>query len=113
MNNVKILQEMGYEVHYASNFDTIVYGNDNSRLEGTGIICHQIDFERSPFSKNVKIAYKQLKKLMLDEKYDFIHCHMPMSGVLARAAAQKVRKVQALSAYMETLSGQPDVCCKI
>lgn len=92
MNNVKILQEMGYEVHYASNFDTIVYGNDNSRLEGTGIICHQIDFERSPFSKNVKIAYKQLKKLMLDEKYDFIHCHMPMSGVLARAAAQKVRK---------------------
>ena len=73
MNNVKILQEMGYEVHYASNFDTIVYGNDNSRLEGMGIICHQIDFERSPFSKNVKIAYKQPKKLMLDEKYDFIH----------------------------------------
>ena len=38
MNNVKILQEMGYEVHYAANFNTIVYGNDNSRLDGTGII---------------------------------------------------------------------------
>lgn len=92
MNNVKILKEMGYEVHYAANFNTVVYGNDNSRLEGTGIVCHQIDFERSPFSKNVKIAYEQLEKLMLDEEYDLIHCHMPMSGVVTRIAAQKVRK---------------------
>lgn len=92
MNNVRILQEMGYEVHYAANFNTIVYGDDNSRLDGTGIIRHQIDFERSPFSKNVKIAYNQLETLMLNEEYDLIHCHMPMSGVVARIAAQKVRK---------------------
>ena len=26
MNNVKILQEMGYEIHYAANFDVVVYG---------------------------------------------------------------------------------------
>lgn len=37
MNNVKILQEMGYEIHYAANFDVVVYGKDNSRLMGTGI----------------------------------------------------------------------------
>mgnify|MGYP004460296333 CR=1 FL=1 len=92
MNNVKILQEMGYEVHYAANFNTIVYGEDNKRLDGTGIICHQIDFERSPFSKNVKIAYKQIEELMFNGEYDLIHCHMPMSGVIARVAAQKVRK---------------------
>ena len=35
MNNVKILQEMGYEIHYAANFDVVVYGKDNSRLMGT------------------------------------------------------------------------------
>lgn len=92
MNNVKILQEMGYEVHYAANFNTIVYGEDNKRLDGTGIVCHQVDFERSPFSKNVKIAYKQIEELMFNEEYDLIHCHMPMSGVVARVAAQKVRK---------------------
>ena len=34
MNNVKILQEMGYEIHYAANFDVVVYGKDNSRLMG-------------------------------------------------------------------------------
>ena len=33
MNNVKILQEMGYEIHYAANFDVVVYGKDNSRLD--------------------------------------------------------------------------------
>ena len=64
MNNVRILQKMGYEVHYASNFNNPSYGYDNSRLEGTGIICHQVDFERSPFKLKNAAAYRQLKKLM-------------------------------------------------
>lgn len=91
-NDVAILQEMGYEVHYAANFNVVVYGKDNSRLQGTGIICHQIDFTRSPFSKDVKKAYNQLEQLLLEESFDAIHCHMPMSGVIARKAAQAVRK---------------------
>ena len=36
MNNVRILQGMGYEVHYASNFWNPSYGSDNSRLNATG-----------------------------------------------------------------------------
>ncbi|MBO5483665.1 MAG: glycosyltransferase family 4 protein [Lachnospiraceae bacterium] len=92
MNNVKILQEMGYEVHYAANFHTIVYGKDNSRLDGTGVIRHQIDFERSPFSPSVRVSYRQLKKLLQEEQFDLIHCHMPMSAVVTRLAAQAVRK---------------------
>ncbi|MCH5266977.1 MAG: glycosyltransferase [Lachnospiraceae bacterium] len=101
MNNVKILQEMGYEVHYATDLDTVVYGTDNSRLEGTGIITHQIDFCRSPFSPGVRKSYQQLKELMLKEKFDLIHCHMPMSAVVGRLAAQSVyrktgRKVPVL-----------------
>ena len=38
MNNVHILQSMGFEVHYASNYNTPSYGTDNHRLDGTGII---------------------------------------------------------------------------
>ena len=64
MNNVKILQEMGYEVHYAANYDTPSYGTDNHRLDGTGIIRHQVDFVRSPYSmKNLRV-YRQLSRLM-------------------------------------------------
>lgn len=92
MNNVRILQKMGYEVHYATDLNNVVYGKDNSRLENTGIITHQIDFVRSPFSSGVKKSYLQLKQLMLSEKFDLIHCHMPMSGVITRLAAQKARK---------------------
>lgn len=87
MSNVHILQSMGYEVHYATNFKTPSYGNDNHRLEGTGIIQHQVDFNRSPFKlKNIYI-YIQLKKLMQKEQFDLVHCHTPMGGVMARLAA--------------------------
>lgn len=92
MNNVKILQKMGYEVHYATDLNNVVYGKDNSRLNNTGIITHQIDFVKSPFSSEVKKSYMQLKQLMLSESFDLIHCHMPMSGVIARLAAEKVRR---------------------
>ncbi len=92
MNNVHILQEMGYEVHYASNFNTVVYGKDNSRLDGTDIIRHQIDFERLPLPWKVHKAYKQIKELLLNEEFDIIHCHMPMSAVVARKAAEDVRR---------------------
>lgn len=90
MNNVKILQELGYEVHYASNYDMPVYTNNNDRLDGTGIIKHQIDFVRSPFhvKKNIK-ALKQLIKLMRNIKFSLVHCHTPMGGVLGRIAAFK------------------------
>lgn len=92
MNNVKILQEMGYEVHYAANYNTVVYGKDNHRLDGTGIIRHQIDFVRSPFSADTKRAYRQLVELLQENEFDLLHCHMPISGVLARAAAYSVQK---------------------
>lgn len=87
MSNVHILQSMGYEVHYAANYHTPSYGNDNHRLDGTGIIRHQIDFVRSPFQiQNIRV-YKQLKKLMAEERFDAVHCHTPMGGVMARLAA--------------------------
>ena len=92
MNNVKILQQMGYEVHYATDLNNVVYGKDNSRLEGTGIITHQIDFVKSPFSPAVKKSYRQLVELMEQESFDLIHCHMPMSAVVGRLAANAVRK---------------------
>lgn len=93
MNNVRILQEMGYEVHYASNFNNVSYGNDNSRLEGTGIVCHQVDFARSPFDiKANSRAYIQLKRIMDEHDFEIIHCHTPVGATYGRWAARKQRK---------------------
>lgn len=93
MNNVKTLQELGYEVHYASNFNNVSYGTDNSRLEGTGIICHQVDFARSPFDlKAHKKAVAQLKELMQKEDFSMLHCHTPVGAALSRLVAAPYRK---------------------
>lgn len=91
MNNVKLLQMDGYEVHYAANYNNPVYGDDNSRLDNTGIIRHQIDFVRSPFRivKHIK-AYIQLKRLMKEYKFDLVHCHTPVGGAIGRLSAKAV-----------------------
>lgn len=87
MNNVRILQQMGYEVHYASNYHMPSYGKDNRRLDGTGIVRHQIDFVRSPYSLKNRDVYMQLRRLMEQEGFQLVHCHTPMGGVMARLAA--------------------------
>lgn len=89
MNSVLLLQENGYEVHYATNYNYVFYGKDNSRLDGTGIIRHQIDFARSPYSKQTLTAYRQLDKLLTEIDFDVIHCHTPIGGILARIAGKK------------------------
>lgn len=91
MNNVKILQNMGAEIHYAANYDMPSYGTDNHRLDGTEIIRHQVDFERSPFNKKNLKAYRQLKRLMEQEHFDLVHCHTPMGAVLTRIVAHQTR----------------------
>ena len=95
MNNVHILQKMGYEVHYASNFHTPSYGTDNHRLDGTGIICHQIDFVRSPFDKRNFQVYRQMVELMRRENFSLVHCHTPMGPRIARPSPSPARRAPA------------------
>lgn len=87
-NDVKIMQEMGYEIHYASNFHYPVYPFDEKSLKEQGIILHQIDVSKSPLKirQNSK-AVLQLKRIIDGEGIRMIHCHNPMGGVAGRLAA--------------------------
>ncbi|ADL03173.1 glycosyl transferase group 1 [[Clostridium] saccharolyticum WM1] len=100
MENVKILQGLGYEVHYAANFKNPQYGNDNSRLKNSDVLCHQIDFARSPFRviQNMK-AYKQMRRLLNEEKYSILHCHTPVGGAIARLASTKCKNKEMKVIY--------------
>lgn len=49
MNDVKVMQDLGYEVHYASNFTNQVYSFDKEELVNRGIRFHHIDIEKQPF----------------------------------------------------------------
>ena len=76
-------KENGWQVDYASAGEETVLDCDNQ---------FKISIARSPFSlKNFK-AYKQLKKILIKNNYDLLHCHTPMGGVLGRLAAKSLRK---------------------
>lgn len=92
MNDVRLLMEKGYKIHYASDFKNPVYHMDIKKLRETGIQLHQISIHKSPFHivRNIK-AYTQLKKIIDDEDISLIHCHNPIGGVVGRLAAKKAK----------------------
>lgn len=76
-------KEQGWEVHYASLGEETIDCCDK-----TFDVC----FERSVFHKDNITAYKQLKKVIDDGKYDIIHCHTPIGAALTRLASRNARK---------------------
>ena len=82
---LKYFKENGYEVHVATS-------NDEEEKFDYCDKKHMITFERSPFKSNNLKAIKQMKKLLNQEKFDLVHCHTPMGGVVTRLAAKSFRK---------------------
>lgn len=80
---LKLLKDMGYEVHVATNGYEEFPNCD---------VKHTICIERSPYKFNNIKAIKQLKEIIKKEKFDIIHCHTPMGSVVTRLAAKKSRK---------------------
>lgn len=91
-NDIGILKNLGYEVHYAANCEIFDNKDKTQKLDSMGVIRHNIPFARNPFDKNNIMAYKMLKKMINEENFDIIHCHTPVGGVLTRIAARKSRK---------------------
>lgn len=99
MENIYILQEMGYEVHVACNFDV---GSTTSQQRIR-------EFKEELSMKNIKVynisvprtithildicrAYQQVKLISKHNRYALIHCHSPIGGVIARIGFRKFRK---------------------
>lgn len=80
---IKMLHDMEYEVHVATNgIEKFPYCDKK----------YTIPIERNPYKlKNLK-AIKELKKIIDKENYDIIHCHTPMGSVITRLAARHARK---------------------
>lgn len=87
-NDVKILQALGYEVHYASNFETSVYGTNHEQLQKLGVVLHPIPIRKSPCAvgNNLK-ALRELCRIIRKEQISVVHCHNPLGGVVGRLAS--------------------------
>ncbi len=95
MMNISLLQDMGYTVDVACNFE---FGNPMStesiedfkvRLKAIGVDAIQLPVNRRIYDlKNNGAAFIKTLKLMRGRKYRFVHCHTPVGSVVARLAAK-------------------------
>lgn len=93
MNNISLLQELGYKVDVACNFE---FGSTISqeKIEAlkTKLKEIDVDFYHIPIPrkitdiKNLKLSYSHTKELMNKNQYQLIHCHSPIGGIICRIA---------------------------
>lgn len=92
LDHVRILQDLGYEIHYAANTHEKVYDFEPEELKKRRITMHHIPIAKSPFRiKENREALKQLERLIRREQIQLIHCHTPVGGLLGRLAAHRCR----------------------
>lgn len=96
MPNIRLLLELGYEVHVACNF---LEGNtcDESRIQKLkkslrelSVCYHQWDCPRNIRSVGKSSrALRQLLELTKRYRFAWMHCHSPIGGALARLVAHR------------------------
>ena len=93
LNNVRLLGEMGYQIHYATNFGVPIYAVRDETLKRMGVVLHHISIEKNPFSlRHNGWALRELVRIIDREQIDVVHCHNPNGGVLGRLAASISRR---------------------
>ena len=99
MENIGLLQSMGYQVDVACNF---LHGSTSSKerveafqkeLSEKQIRSIYVPIPRKISAwKDIVESYRQVKKLVEEEEYQLVHCHSPIGGAIARLACRKQRK---------------------
>ena len=94
--HVEMLVSERHCVDIACNYKDLALDNLYHEL---GCNFYQIDFSRSPLSKDNLKAYRQLKKLIENGDYDIVHCHTPNASVITRLVCRKNRKKNGLKVF--------------
>ena len=96
INNLILLQKLGYEVEIACNLkDRSIWNEDRvlafvQQMKDMHIAIHQIDFPRKPYDvKRLLHARKQMQQLFREKHYDGVHCHTPVAAMISRLVAHK------------------------
>lgn len=81
---MKLLQEKGYEVHVATKL-----GNRRQEFDEIGVIKHNVDFSRSPYSPKVFKSLEQMEKMLKEIRFSLVHVHTPVAAFVTRLACQR------------------------
>ncbi|WP_236608237.1 glycosyltransferase family 4 protein [Coprothermobacter proteolyticus] len=81
---MKLLQGKDYEVHVATKL-----GNRQQEFDDIGVIKHNVDFSRSPYSPKVFKSLQQMEKLLKEIRFSLVHVHTPVAAFITRLACQR------------------------
>ena len=96
--NIEILQSLGYKVDVVADFTnpgTITKEraeNLKKRLNDMDVEVYDIAIPRSLNPVAIIKAYRKVRYLLYKKNYNLLHCHSPIGGVIARQAANGLRK---------------------
>lgn len=94
--HVEMLVRGGNQVDIACNCRDLALDDRYSEL---GCNFYQVDFSRSPLSRDNIKAFGQLKRVITEGNYDIVHCHTPNASVIARLVCRKFRKKNGLKVF--------------
>lgn len=94
MQNIEALQNLGYQVDVACNFE---FGSSTSQERVNEFKEELIEKRINPYNiiiprkitkvTNMVTAYRDVKKILAQNHYEIVHCHSPIGGVIARLAS--------------------------
>ena len=90
--HIKYLIEQGYKVDVATNITDEV---DKSLID-VGVRVFKVDFQRTPISLKNSRAYKQIREIQKNEKYDIVHVHTPVASFVTRYALRKEKNLKII-----------------
>ncbi|MBP1934981.1 glycosyltransferase family 4 protein [Ammoniphilus resinae] len=91
-SHINMLLEEGHTVDMACNIGKPI----NQELIDLGCNAYNIEFSRSPVNPSNIVAYKNLKKLIIEKGYDVVHTHTPVASVCVRLACKKLKNVRVM-----------------
>lgn len=99
MNDIKILQDLNYDVEIATNFKGFNVIDDEKLLEFRKILIdmnikiNQVNFSRNILDvKSMISSYREMGKLLKENRYAILHTHTPIASVISRICARPFRK---------------------
>ena len=87
LGHIKQLQDAGNVVECACHETGFWF----KEMQGNGIVVHEVPFARNPLHPRNLKAQKVLEKIVEEGKFDLIHCHTPVGGVMGRRVAKKFK----------------------
>jgi glycosyltransferase involved in cell wall biosynthesis len=90
--HIMTLFNQGHQVDVAFRVEREV----KSEIYEMGCKVHEIPFQRSPLSKDNFKAYKILKEIIIDGKYDLVHTHTPVASAIVRLVCRKTKDIKVI-----------------